>query len=155
MVTLGPHDFYWVSVFLNPRTFQRKPVEVMRSELNHGRTVADRRKFRFAEELEWNQALIFGEVELGELCEARKVGDHQDRVATIFPDECQNAWIRWTEKFGRPAPKGWKALAQRNEALGPPQERCRILLLVLNVERFVVVFRVNDHRQDEALRVRA
>ncbi len=83
----------------------------MRSERDHRRTVSDRRKFRLAEELERTQSLVLGQVELGELGETRQVGYDQNGIAMILADECQNPRIGRTEKFGRTAPKGGKALA--------------------------------------------
>jgi hypothetical protein len=46
-------------------------------------------------------------------------------------------------------------LAQRDEPLHPPQERTRVVLLGLDVDRLVVVLGIDHHRQDQALRVRA
>ena len=55
----------------------------------------------------------------------------------------------------RAAPERLEPLAQRDQPLRPPQQRVRVVLLRLDVDRLVVVLGVDDDRQDQPLRVGA
>jgi hypothetical protein len=57
------------------------------------------------------------------------------------------------QELNRPAPERLIALAQRDQPLHPPEQRLRIGLLRLNVDRAVVILRVGDDREIQTLRV--
>src|SRR5207245_11025731 len=57
------------------------------------------------------------------------------------------------KKFESAAGKGFEILSCRDHAAHPPKERRQILLLILDVDRFVVVLRVDDDGQMELLRI--
>ncbi|PYK84128.1 MAG: hypothetical protein DME41_03885 [Verrucomicrobia bacterium] len=51
------------------------------------------------------------------------------------------------KKFESAAGKGFEVLPRRNDAAHPPKHGRQILLLVFNVDCFVVVLGVDDHGQ--------
>ena len=72
------------------------------------------------------------------------------RLVAVLAHERQDARVVGAQELDRAAPERGEALAQRDEALRPPEQRRRVLLLVLDVERLVVVLGVDDDRQDRA-----
>ena len=119
------------------------------------RRVAHRRQRAPAEELHRHRALPGGEIELGELHEAGEVGDDEDHLVLVAADEGQDARVVRPEQLQAPPPEGGVALAQRDQALGPPEQRSGAPLLRLHVDRLVVVVRIDDHREHQALGVGA
>jgi len=89
------------------------------------------------------------------LGEARQVRDHENGRALVPPEKGQDPPIRRRQRLEAAAAERGILLAQRDHPLGPPQERARVALLVFDVDRFVVVLRVDHGRQEQALRVRS
>ena len=127
----------------------------MRPEGQRVRAAADLREAVAAEELDRRRAGEEREVQLGVLGEAREVRHHQDALPVVAADEGEDAVVRRVEELDRAAAEGAVALAQRDQPPHPPEQRVRVALLRLDVDRLEVVLGVDDHRQVELLRVGA
>ena len=95
------------------------------------------------------------QIKLHGLRETRQVSDDQDDLVFIAAQIGQYPLIARQQKLERATSKRAVLLAQLDQTLGPVQQRIRILLLRFHVDRFVVVRRVDIHRQVEPLRIRA
>ncbi len=73
----------------------------------------------------------------------------------MAPYEGEDAVVLRVEEGEAATAEGPVALAKRDQPPGPPEERVRIPLLVLDVHRLVVIAAVDHHRQVELLRVGA
>src|SRR5262249_39025058 len=101
---------------------KRKPYKHMRTEGKRVRLVADLREGGPSQDLLGDHAGIFCKVELDALNEPRQVGDHQDSLIIVLPDERQNLGVLWAEKLQRTPAEGSIPLADRDQPLDPPQE---------------------------------
>ena len=137
------------------RRLEREPIERVRAEREEIRNVADLRKLGAPKELVWHLPFELREIELHKLHEARQVRDDEDRLVAMLPDEREDARVVRAEKLDRPAAERLVTLAERDDALHPPEERVRVVVLRFDVERLVVVLGIDDDRQDETLRIRA
>ena len=126
----------------------------MRAHGQEVRVVTDDRHLVAAEELDRHEALPLAEVELNRLQEPREVGDAQDFLGFVLADVSQHFPVLRTQQFERASAERAVPLAQRDEPLGPRIDGVRVALLCLDVDRFVVVLRICDHGQVEALAVR-
>ncbi len=115
--------------------------------------VGDFRELCQAEELYGDCPLVRRHVELDVLNEAGEVRHEQHRFVFIAPDESQHFAVFRVQELDRASRKGFVAFAQGDQASRPPEQRVRVALLRLHVDSGVVVFRIGDHRQIEALRV--
>ena len=140
---------------LGVRPLECKPVEVMRAERHEVRGVGDLRESLAAEQLDGRDAAQLVEVEPRDLHEPRQVRDHEHALAFVLADEREHVRVVAGDELDRAAPEQPVLLALRDEALGPPQQRLRVRLLRLDVDRFVVILGIDDRRQVELLRVRA
>ena len=86
------------------------------------------------------------------LRKAREVSHYQQLLGLILPNESQNLPIVGMKKLDASLAEGVPALAQMNRAFHPPKQRVRIALLRLDVDRFVVILRIENHRQIEGVR---
>ena len=137
------------------RRLEREPVKSVPAQGQQVGQLADRRKLGVAEQLDGAHPLPLSEIELHVLHEARQVGDDEDRLVLELPHEGQHAGVAGGEQLHRAAAERLELLAQRDEALGPPEQRVGVVLLRLDVDRLVVVLGVDDDRQDQPLRVGA
>ena len=94
------------------------------------------------------------QIELRRLREARKIRDDQDGLVFELAQERQHLRVIRMEKFERAAREGLEILPHRDHAAHPPEQRRQILLLVLDVDRFVVILGIDRDRQIELLRIR-
>src|SRR5581483_175302 len=133
----------------NGALFERKPEERIGPECQRIIALAHDRKIGTAEHFDRSVALILMQIELHRLRETRKIGNHQNGLFLITPEIGQHALIRRKQKFERAAPKRLVLLPQRNQAFRPAQKRVRILLLRLNVDRFIVISRIDIYRKVE------
>ena len=58
-----------------------------------------------------------------------------------------------TEKLDRAAPEGLELFAQRDHPAHPPQHRVQVVFLLLHVDGLIVVLVIDNHRQDQPLRI--
>ena len=72
----------------------------------------------------------------------------------MLTKECEHLAVFGEDKLKRAARERLEVLAHRDHAPRPPEEGRKILLLVLDVDRFVVVLRIDDDRQMQLLRIR-
>ena len=112
-------------------------------------------KFGPAEHLHRGETLQLPERQLHHLGEAREVCHHKDALLLPGADEGQHAAVLRVEEFQRAAAEGPALLALGDQPPHPPQQRVRIAMLRLHIYGFVVILRVDDHRQVEALRIGA
>src|ERR1700691_477522 len=73
----------------------------------------------------------------------------------VLADERQHAWVAAGELVVRAEAEDRVALPDLDHPPGPVQQRLRVTLLRLDVERLVAVDGVHDRRQVQALRVAA
>ena len=69
--------------------------------------------------------------------------------------EDQHLVIVRVEKFDRAPSERLVIFSKQNQPFHPPEKRARVLLVRFHVDRFIVVFRVDDHREIKPLRVGA
>ena len=134
---------------------QCEPVKRMRAQRQEVRPVRHRRKLGRAEQLQRPHALILRQIQFDALREAREIRHYQHPLLFVAADERQHAAVLRVQELQAAAPHRAQLLAQRDHPLHPPQQRVRIVLLRLDVDRFVVVLGVDIHRQVEPLRIGA
>ena len=105
------------------------------------------------EELERHDPLESGQVEVHRLCEPGEIGDYEDRLVLIAANEGQDLAILRRQELQAPPTEHLGALAERDQALHPPQERIAVVLLGLHVDSFIAVFRIDDDGEIEPLGV--
>src|SRR5215813_12060485 len=113
----------------------------------------DRRETIPAKNFHWNAAGEFCEIEFCWLGKAREIHYHQDRLVFGTAQKCKYLWIFWKQKFERTARERPVIFAHRDDASHPPEQRREILLLILDIDRFVVVFGINRDREIKLLRI--
>src|ERR1700685_269341 len=59
----------------------------------------------------------------------------------------------WAEKLHRSPAECLDLFAQRQQTAHPPEQRVAIALVRLNVDALVVILGIDDHGQDETLRI--
>src|SRR5215470_6393966 len=82
-----------------------------------------------------------------------QVGHDQEALLLVTPDKGQDLAVLGLEKLQRPPPKGFETLTRGDRAFHPPEEGVGVVLLRLHIDGFVVIFRITDDRETEALRV--
>ena len=126
---------------------EREPVERVRSQGERVTPVGgDRREPGTAVELDGRAAGVRGEVELDRLDEPRQVGRHQQRLVLVAAQEDHDVVVVRLQELQAAAGEGAVAFAQRDQPPRPPQQRVRVALLGLDVDRLVVELGVGDHR---------
>src|SRR5262249_56422137 len=110
-------------------------------------TFADRRKVRSAEQFERHTTTPGGEVDLGGLRRARRIGDAEHYFILVLSYVDQHGAVCRADKSQRSATKYLARFADRYQAFGPAQQRRQTARLRLDVDRLVTVDRVHDHRQ--------
>ena len=66
-------------------------------------------------------------------------------------NEREHAPVLGCKKFERAATKCLRALALRENAFHPPQQRAAVVLLRFNIQRFILILGIDDYRQIELL----
>ena len=82
-----------------------------------------------------------------------KIRDYKNALAFILANESDNAAVLRREEFERTAAKSFRAFALRQDASRPPQQRAAVVLLSLDVQRFVLILWIDDYRQIQLLRI--
>jgi hypothetical protein len=131
-----------------------EPVEAVPAESDEVRQVADLGELGAAEQLDRYRAAVLRQVELGRLGEAGEVDDDEDGLLAVPAKEGEHLSVLGEQHLEGAAGEGLVAVAQRDEAPHPPQQRARVLLLRRDVDRLGVVLGVDDDRQVQPLRVR-
>ena len=126
---------------------QLEPVERMRAEGEKVRGLFHPGKSRAAEEFDKGGSLIPCKVQSCVLNIAGKIDHHQQMFAFVTTDKGQDAGVVRLKKFKRAAAKGLEAFPQPNHAPHPPQQRMLVTFLGLDIDDFIMVFRVDDDRQ--------
>ncbi len=108
-----------------------------------------------AEQLHRFQPLVGGEIDLGAIDEARQVGRYENNFVLVAADKNQHPAVFRQKKLDAAFAEGAVTLAQQHEPLHPPEQRAGVLLLRLDVDRFIMVLGIDDHRQKQLLRVGA
>src|SRR5207248_7334995 len=101
-----------------------------------------------------NTARKFREIQFHRLREAGQIHDNDNSFVVGAAEKCQYLWIFREQKLERPTGEGLVILSHGDDPPHPPQQRREILLLILDVDRFVVVFRINRDRKIKLLRIR-
>ncbi len=73
--------------------------------------------------------------------------------SSVLPQKGEHLGVFRPEKFNRAAREGLEILAHGDDPPHPPKERGEVLLLILDVDRFVVILGIDRDRQIELLRV--
>ncbi len=126
----------------------------MRPESEQVGQGADRREGPSAEQLDGDHPLVRREVQLHVFDVTGEVGDDQDPLVSVRPHEHHHLVVVRVEELDRAPAEGVVAPAQGDQPLGPVQQRVGVVLLGLDVDRFVVVLGVDDDGKVEALGVR-
>src|ERR1051325_5745714 len=135
--------------------FKAKPKRRMRTQRKEIGLVGNRRKFRAPKQFNRNALLEFGQIQLNRLGESREIGDDQYVLVLPLPDKCQHLAVFRAKEFeGAPA-ESFKSLAKRKRALHPPEKGIRVLALRLDIDAFVVKFRILNDRQKKCVRMSA
>ena len=103
------------------------------------------------EELLGHEAVQAAQVELDVLRPPGQVRDDEDALLAQLAQVGEHLAVVRKEELERPAAEGLVALAQRDHALHPPEQRVGVRLLGLDVHG--AVLGVADHRQIQLLRV--
>ena len=142
---------------LNPLSsrFEMEPNEPRRPHGQEIRRVADGRELNLAEQLHGSPALERRQIKLDRLHEARQVRDAEDGFVFILSDVDENLAVPRREELDRPPAERLELLPQRDEAAHPVEERRRLALLGLDVDRLIAEHRVDDGRRVEPVEVGA
>jgi hypothetical protein len=126
----------------------------MRAERDDVGRFLDRWKIILAEDFHERAAGESGQIDLGRLREAREVHHDQNGLVFMPPEKREDLVVFREEKFERTTREGAEILPHGNDAARPPKQRGKILLLVLDVDRLVMIFGIDRDRQVELLRIR-
>ncbi len=137
-----------------PRGLDAEPVEVVPAESEQVWAVADHRELGASHQLDGDHPLHGREIELDVLNVARQIRDHEDDLVLEAAHEGKHTRVRRVKELDRAASERTEALPERDEALGPPEQRVRVRLLRFDVERLVVVLGVDVDGEDHPLRIR-
>ena len=85
--------------------------------------------------------------------EAGKVYHNEDGFVFVAAKKRKHLGVVRKKKFESATGKGFKIFPRRDDAAHPPEQGRQILLLILDVDRFEVVFGVDDDWQMELLRI--
>ena len=132
---------------------QREPVEAVRAEREVVAALGDRRELVPAEQLDGHHAAMLVQVEGDALGEPRQVGDHQHDLVVVLAGEREDLGVLREQELDVAAAEHLVLRPQRDDPPHPAEQRAGVLLLGLDVDRLVVVLRVDDRRQVELLRV--
>ena len=133
--------------------FEQKPVEAVFGERQQVGEVADRRKPGTSGKFERHAAPERRQIQFHCLGRAREVDDAQDRLAVVGAQIGEDLAVARIQELDGAAPEGAVALAHGDHPARPVQQRRRIALLRLDVDRFVSVDRVHDGGQEQAFGV--
>src|SRR5437764_12183850 len=112
----------------------------------------DRWKTIPTEHLHRHAAGKLREIELNHLRETGKIYDNEDRLVFVATKEGEHLGIIRKKKFESAAGESFEIFPHRDDAAHPPKQRRQILLLIFDVDRFEVVFGIDDDRQVQLLR---
>ena len=118
---------------------QREPIEAVGRKGEQIGELADRRKQRAAAQLDRNAAGKFRKIQLDGLRRARDIGDAKDDVVIEVAQIRQNLAVLRVEETQTPASERGVAASHRQHAAHPVQQRVRIALLRLDVDRLIAV----------------
>ena len=107
-----------------------------------------------ADNFQRDRAGEFRKVELGALRKARQIHDAENDLVFVASQKGEDLGVVGEQKFNRAARKCFEAFAHRDDPPRPPKQRGQILLLIFDVDRFVVIFGIDDDRQMQLLRIR-
>src|SRR4029077_504014 len=117
------------------------------------RRLLDRWKMAASDNFQRHRPGELGKVELGELGKAREIHDAEDDLVFIAAQEGEDLPVLWIKKLDRAARKRFEILSHRDDASHPPKQGRQIFLLSFNVDRFVVIFGIDDDREMKLLRI--
>ncbi len=132
-----------------------KPKKRVRSHGQRIGRLADDWKAGVAEHFDQPPTGETAQVELDVLHVTRQIGHGQHRLSVDFAEEGQHFAVFGREQFEIAAAQSHVVLTQRDQPLDPPQERARIPLLGFDIHGFIKIFRVDDQRRIELLRIGA
>ena len=132
---------------------QVKPIEGVRPQRELIGRFSNGRKFRPPKYLNRHRPLERSQVELHRLRKARKIGYDQHAFVVKLSDERHYFAIAGIKKFQAAPSESAELLALLDQALHPPQQGMRIVVLGFDVDGFVVILGIDIHRQVQALRI--
>src|ERR687897_3238641 len=107
------------------------------------------------EELHRDHALVGRQIELDVVDETREVSHDQDDFIAETADKYQHLAVIRQKKLNASPSKGLVVLPEQHQPLHPPKQRSRVLLVSIDVDGLVMMFRIDNHRQVKALRIGA
>src|SRR5579884_1553933 len=126
---------------------EQKTVVTVRTEGDDIMPVANGREAITAEERFWNITDKSRKVELDNLGVTGEIDHHQNGFLLILPQEGEDLGVIGKKKLDAPSPEGFIVLAGRDKSLHVPEERGVVPLLVFDVDRFVVILRIDNRRK--------
>ena len=121
------------------RDREEEPVEGVRIEGDGVRPGPDGRERRASEHLDRRDPLHVAEVELHRLRVAGQVRHDQDPLVLVLADEREHAGVVRKEEAQRAPAEGPVLPPEADDVLHPPEQRVRVVLLGVDVQRLVVV----------------
>ena len=140
-------DFRW------GRFFQGEPVGGVGPQSQHVGVGADGREGGLGEHLRGHQALTPREIQFHVLDKPGKIAHHQNAFFLMTTQKSQDLGVLRQKELDGPPAQGLVLLSQGNHALHPPQQGMGIILLGLDIDGLIMVFRVDDDGQIESLGV--
>ena len=139
---------------------QLEPVEAVGRQRQQIRQLADGRERTAPDHLHRHHAGVMGKLQLGRLGRTGDVGHAEDDFgfavdAGELAQVGQDSPVARRQHLQRAATEGLELLADRQQTPGPVEQRMRVALLRLDVDRLVAVQRVHDRRQHQAGRIGA
>ena len=137
------------------RRFQPEPVERVRSQGEEVGQLADGGKLGAADHLHRHPALELAEIQFRRLDKARQVGHDEQHVRPPAAQVDEHLAVLRPQELDRAPAKGPVLAAQGDHPLHEVQQRRRVALLGLDVDRGIAVHRIHVHRQVETGRIGA
>ncbi len=131
----------------------QQKVVVMSAEEDDVRRLPEDGEPVAAEQVLRREAGKAGLIDLHRLGKAGEVDQDQDGLFFIATHEGQNLVVVVGKEFDAPPAEGLELPAQGDHPPHPPQQRRRVACLGLHTDRFIMIFRIDDDRQEEPLRV--
>src|ERR1700720_4367611 len=125
----------------------------MRSEREHVGGSFYRRKPVTTEDFNGHTSGKLRQIELNHLRKARKIYHDEDGFVFVAAEKGENFGVVRKKKLESAAGKGAEIFSRCDDAAHPPEKRGQIFLLIFYVDRLEVVFRIDDDRQMQLLRI--
>jgi len=110
-------------------------------------------ELRGSEQLPEDRPAVVVEIERDALGEPGQVRDHEDTLVLVAAQKGEHLGVLRVQELNPAATEHRMTVTKRDETAHPPQQRVRIAVLRLDVDRLVVVLGIDDDREIELLGV--